>query len=52
MSWNYLDPLRFLMYPTAAFESKKPKQIKRITNLRCLMFLWGDPCAPQTTLMT
>ena len=20
--------------------------------LRCKMFLWGDPCAPQTTLIT
>ena len=29
MSWNYLDPLRFLMRPAAAFENKKQKQNKR-----------------------
>ena len=32
MSWNYLDPLRFLMCPAAAFENKKQKQKKKKKN--------------------
>ena len=48
MSWNYLDPLRFLVCPAAAFENNKQKQNKRkktqnVDSSSCDPFLsFGD----------